>query len=304
MKRLDKTSFERVAGFFGEVSRPLDTAVFENRFSEPCEDKILRELKRYQNADGGFGNGLEPDFLLPLSSPLATSVAFQYIVDLKSSDPSEIVGPAVGYLEKTFVPERMGWYAVPEEVNGFAHAPWWHCDGKTGMTVIDRSWGNPSAEIIGYLHRYGKFVTKLDVSGLLENAVEHLDSIEEFRSEHEIYCYIRLYGLLPREISDRMKGRLTEAVGSLVYSDEKDWDEYVPKPLDFVYGSEKFGITEEQINVQLDYLVGLLETKGVIEPVWSWGVYPDEWKASKRFWTGILTLRALKALDDFGRIER
>ncbi len=305
-KRLNRESFKRIAGIFEDNARSIERAIFEDRFVGRCEEKILDELRWYQNGDGGFGKGIEPDFLLPLSSPLATSVGFRYILNLKNVDPSPVAEHAIGYLEKTFVSERKGWYAVPEDVNDFPHAPWWHCDEETGITVIDRSWGNPSAEIIGYLCRYRKFLKKLDPDELVEIAAEHLGSIDKFVSEHEVYCYVRLFESLPEDLSERFRDKLTEAVTSIVRPNRKDWDEYVPKPLDFVQkrDSFRFGMTDDQMDVQLDYLVETLELNGFIEPVWSWGAYPDEWTRSKKVWTGILTLRALISLDEFGRVER
>lgn len=42
-------------------ARKLDLALSEHEFESGTMDAVLKELKKYQNDDGGFGNALEPD---------------------------------------------------------------------------------------------------------------------------------------------------------------------------------------------------------------------------------------------------
>ena len=61
------------------------------------------------------------------------------------------------------------------------------------MTIIDEHWGNPTAELIGYLHKYREHVTGINPDRILNYAINNLDAREAFVSFHEISCYIRLY---------------------------------------------------------------------------------------------------------------
>ncbi|MFO8059217.1 MAG: hypothetical protein R6U70_00965 [Bacillota bacterium] len=79
------------------------------------------------------------------------------------------------YLESSYDRRRNGWYAVCRAVNSHPHAPWWHFDDEKGMIVIDQNWGNPTAELTGYLYRYRSHVRELDLGAILKCAVDHIN---------------------------------------------------------------------------------------------------------------------------------
>jgi len=307
MQKLRKSSFNEASQFIKNHARPLEKRIYEDCFHKPCSEEILSELKKYQNDDGGFGNGLESDFKLLFSSPMATSIAFQHLVKLDNVEKAiSMIKSGIEYFENTFVPERNGWFAVPKEVNEFPHAPWWHYNEEEGMTIIDKYWGNPSAEIIGYLYKYKDLVLKLNVDQLLNYAMDYLNDKNDFEGEHEIYCYIRLYKLLPNRLSSKIEGKLAGAIQKLVCRNREEWDKYVPKPLNFVSSPEsyKFGISHKLIADNLDYLVDIIENNGIINPNWEWNDYETKWEKAREEWIGVLTLQALITFEKFGRIEK
>lgn len=306
MKRLSKDLFDEVGKGIIKNGRQLEKLYYEDYFNKPCSDEVLLELKNYQNDDGGFGKGLELDFQLPASSPMATSMAFQYLSRMDDNELAvDMIKDGIQYFEKTFVDKRRGWFAVPREVNDYPHAPWWDYNLEDGMTIIDRYWGNPSAEIIGYLYKYQEFVTRLDVNQLVEYALEYINEKKEFESFHEIYCYIALYNLLPDNLSIKMKKKLNEAVKQLVTVNRKEWNDYVAKPLDFISnpGINFTGISQQAVEDNLDYWVELLEQDKEITPNWEWNNYPSDWEEARKKWTGVLTLKVLIILDKFDWID-
>lgn len=153
----------RAGRFIRQYGQEIDFARFEMHFEpdpakgETARDSLVQCLKEYQNPDGGFGHGLESDFTLPASSSTAACIALSFLneLDLSSNASSHsgilrnLVMPAVHYLEQTFNPVGRGWFAVPREANNYPHAVWWNFDEARVMTVIDRNWGNPSAEYRG-----------------------------------------------------------------------------------------------------------------------------------------------------------
>ena len=58
-------------------ARPLETARWEYIFEGASSDRVMKYLSAFQNEDGGFGHGIEPDFWLPHSSPMAIWAAGQ-----------------------------------------------------------------------------------------------------------------------------------------------------------------------------------------------------------------------------------
>ena len=303
---LGSETFRKASRLIMENARPLEKVIYGHHFSNGSGVGIVRELEKFRNEDGGFGNGLESDFRLPMSSPMATSIGVRIlsgIDDIKESQ--EMIRSAVGYLESTFNNDRKGWFSVPEAVNRYPHAPWWHCDEESGLNAVDQSWGNPTAEIAGYMYRYSRYVEKLYVETLVETVMSYVQNKSDFRSEHEVYCLLQFYRNIPENFQDRLAPIIEKAVSRLVDYDENNWNRYVPKPLDFVKSPDgpKFGIPESKIESNLDYLVSRLELQGQIDPPWDVSVYGEDLRHAIGEWTGILSLEALITLDNFSRIK-
>jgi hypothetical protein len=304
--KLQKSTLNEIGGFIMDYARPLEQKLYKHHFQGPCSDEVICELGKFQNIDGGFGNAMESDFTLPYSSPMASSVAFQHLMVLDDNKKAaEMIKKGVEYFENTYVPIRKGWFAVPKEVNDYPHAPWWSYNAKEGMTAIDKYWGNPSAEIIGYLYRYRKFMTKLNVNELVEYAIEYLNNKEKFESFHEVYCFARFYKMISKELADKIKEKLIGAVDAVVCKDSIKWGkEYAALPLDLADSPElTFGISGRLIDENQDYYAGLLEEHKFIKPSWGKEFYKSGMEGSWDEWSGVLTLRALILLKRFGRIQ-
>ena len=305
MKKLSKVLFNQLNSYMNTEARPLERSIFNYYFNDSSSDDILDSLEVFQNSDGGFGKGIEPDFKLVESSPMATSIGLRHLSKLDKSDRAQkMIAKAIEYLEATFDSDRNGWYSVKGEVNNYPHAPWWEFRDDINMTVIDYSWGNPTAELIGYLYKYKKYLNKLDIYSLINYAISNLNKVTEFKSEHEIFCYISMYNSLDEEFSSQIEDTLKLAVSKLVNVNQFEWTNYVPTPLKFIeIGSENFfGIDYQFIDQNLDYLVDKLEEQGKILPNWQWDKYLDEWDIAKSEWIGILTLETLLSLLKFNRI--
>ncbi len=306
MKILNRDCFNKASEAIMKYGRPLEKSLFQRRFREGSAGNIIKEVKKFQNEDGGFGNGIESDFRLPYSSPMATSVGIRLLSEIDEQPESrEIIKRAINYLEITFNRERNGWFTVSEEVNEFPHAPWWHYDKQKGMTIIDKNWGNPSAEILAYIYKYREYVYKLDVDSLVEHAINYVENKQEFGSENEIFCYIKLHDVLTGELQKRLEKRIEYAIEQVVIYDENKWHEYVPRPIDFVRSpsSKKFGIPESKINDNLNFIISQLESDGRIDPPWGKSFYSGALNWAYDEWVGVLTYKALTILDKYKKIS-
>lgn len=305
MKKLSKTLFNKVDNYMNSEARPLERAIFNYYFKDSSDDDILTSLEAFQNLDGGFGKGLEPDFKLMQSSPMATSIGLRHLSKIdKSARAQKMISKAIKYLETSFDCARNGWYSIPSNDNNYPHAPWWEFREDINMTVIDYSWGNPTAELIGYLYKYEEYLDNLDIYSLINNAIDNLNARTEFNSEHEIFCYISMYNTLNKEFSSQIKDTLSLAISQLANINQCEWMNYVPTPLRFINMDSKdfFGIKHEFIDFNLDYLIDKLEEEGKILPTWQWDKYLEVWEFAKTEWMGLLTLECLLSLLKFNRI--
>jgi len=320
MKKLSRSGFNKCVKCIEKHSRNLEKTILNTYFFDGDKESVINELKLHQNADGGFGHALEPDFQMPKSSPMASTTALQVISKLNLEEQcSEMIKKCIGYFEKTYNEARKGWYAVSKEVNNYHHASWWNYNSEYGMTIIDDNWGNPTAEIIAYLYKYQEYVQELKVEELLANAIDYLLNKTEFASYYEVYCYIRLYNVLPLSYQERIKDKLTLAVSEVLCDDESHWHEFVPYPLRIVKSptDESFKIDQCLIEKNLDFLVDYIEENMMMMPDWQWDDCLEDsritdwnlaeniqgWEKAENDWIGVLTLEVLMVLSAFERIE-
>lgn len=307
MLQLSRAAFRRARIFVKDSARSLDQTLFAYHFEAGAPADVLAALAEFQNADGGFGRGIEPDFALPASSAAATAVGFEYLQAIDAAADREMVVRGVDYLLATFDHGQQKWHAVPREVNDAPHAPWWHYHQETGGCLIDRSLGNPSAELIGYLQRYRDLVPPGFLRRLTASFVRHLHELPDSAdSMHEILCYARMARNLPPESGHECLPKLRRLVGNATETDPAKWDEYCASPSFFVTSKDSpfVDLFPEALSANLDYLIRTQEKDGSWQPNWSWGQYEEAWPRARRAWSGHLTVRNLKLLSSFDRIER
>ena len=102
IKMLARSDFDRAASFINVHARPLERTLYEFHFGSASVEDVKRELSTFQNNDGGFGHGPEPDFTQAASSPLATTVAFQILREIGVSADDEIVQGGIEYFVPSF----------------------------------------------------------------------------------------------------------------------------------------------------------------------------------------------------------
>ena len=153
MAQLTQSAFDRAARFIALNARPLERAIFQYRFGSGSIQDVIAELGKFQNGDGGFGHGIEPDLQMPLSSPFATTLAFQVFRELIAPGDLPIIRDGIKYFERTFDRSIGGWDPVGPRGDEFPHAPWWNYQPVDGR-LDQLKQVNPGAEIVGYLHLY------------------------------------------------------------------------------------------------------------------------------------------------------
>lgn len=303
--KLTTKNFDKVSSFIRDNARDLDKQLYAFHFKNGSSDKVLSELSKYQNDDGGFGHGLEPDFVTRSSSAIATTLAIQYMDGLEAPEANEMLKKAVDYFVKSFSEEHQKWRPVPDDVNNSPHAPWWHIDEKSGMCTIGQNWDNTTVEILGYLHKYPNTFPVLILEELARKAVERLQSDEDIM-EHSLYCYQIFYSNLGKPLKAQIEPRLCERIKATVNTDLGDWrTKYIPKPLNFVDSPKSpfYELLHDSVQQNLDFLIETIDTNEAWFPPWRWGQYEKDWKKARIEWAGKISVENLVTLNKFSKLE-
>lgn len=288
-------------------ARKIDLELFNYAINNSPADTVLKELLKYQNDDGGFGNALEPDARVPESSPLATTVAMQYVskkLKENSTEKSQIINSALNYFDSTYQESTMQWFSYTEQVNDYPHAPWW--EFKDEDQLSDENWGNPTVEVLGYINKYCGISAESKYYEAFQKAKDRLKK-RSYIEQHELLCYVRFYDYLSEEDQDDLYDIIETHLLRTVETDPSKWGSYLPMPLDYIKAPSSPFISkfEKSIKENLKLLIESQQDDGGWYPTWDWsGNYPNEWKGAKKEWAGYLTAQNMITLDRFNLIMR
>ncbi len=304
---LTAEAFERARAFVRSRARPLERRVFEHAFEGGPAWRLFDALARFQNPDGGFGHGLEPDALTGAGGALATSVALRRLVEAEAGRDHPLVRRAVAYLERTLDPRTRVWRIVPEATADAPHAPWWAGEG-----LEERFHGfalNPKADIVAQLYALGPAADERWLDGLAEDVVRAVEARPDGGLEmHDLIAAVQLLDAphlspaLRRRLHDRLGPIAADAVGRTPVGGAG----YGLEPLALAPRPDAAlaGLLAAPVHAQLDHLIATQADDGAWWPVWTWGPGADEaaWAGSRRAWAGMLTLDALRRLRAYGRL--
>jgi hypothetical protein len=136
------SAIQRAIGFVHREGRVLERRILEAALEGGAAEPVGDALRGYQNSDGGFGWGLEPDKRAPSSQPLDVEIAWQSL-DWAGIAPRELIEPACDYLASI----GSGVSCVTERVREHPHAPHWS-DASPEPSL------NPTASLAGYLWKW------------------------------------------------------------------------------------------------------------------------------------------------------
>ncbi len=281
-----------------ENARPLELAVYKYFFEHESNQAVIDELSKFQNADGGFGHALEPDFFNPNSSPIATNDAIITLSRVNALDrDSAIVQGIVKYLEShdSFNEDKKRWLFAIDSNKDYPHAIWWDKKGD-GISKF-----NPSVSLAAFMVCYGNRTPLYEE--IIKEGLDFLKNGEEI-SVDDVNCYLLAYELLTsNSINDIVdlnvfKDLLSKAIENCICKDiEKYGVEYVPMPsvifadryLDFITSEIKPLIAAEK-----DILSKLQKEDGGFDITWKWYTpYSAEYEQARAWWRPRITIEKL-----------
>lgn len=298
--RLSKNDHAAAAGFLKSTARPLEKALYEHLFEGASPEPAVFALAAFQNPDGGFGKGLEPDLQLADSSVIATTHAFANfrLLGLKAGHP--MVEAAARYLNGEYIESEHRWRIMPANVDDAPHAPWWQPGGDLWNSRV-----NPTAEILGYMYEYESLFDADRREHLTDELVAWLDSQGDTLEMHDLLCFVALVENpgVPDAVKLKFMTKLTTIVENTVDRTPEKWEAYGLAPLS-VIDSPDSAFTDlfgGAVQDNIDFLVDQRAEDGGWHPAWQWGE-PAEWQDVERAWAGVITLRNLRVLRAFDAI--
>jgi hypothetical protein len=120
---LSNAAFHKACAFVENEGRPLDAALLRYDLGTGSAEAVLIALAAYQNRDGGFGHGLEPDMASPASSALATSIGLRFLRRVEAGGDRIMVKAALDWLERSFDWDAGVWPIITAAVDEAPHAP-------------------------------------------------------------------------------------------------------------------------------------------------------------------------------------
>ena len=301
---LTPESFSRAREFLSQNARPIERALYRFHFENAPASEVRTALAAFQNEDGGFGHALEPDFWLPASSAIATSLGFQYLRDAGVPARDPMVRAAARWTQAAFERTLDRWPAVPHAVNDWPHAPWWTWTepGNPGFTA------NPGVEFVAHLWRYREAVDPAFLSEITARAQELIARLPAQPEMHDLICIIRLAETpsVPANLRNQAANCVRRAGPAIVAREPQAWAGYGVKPLMLAPRANSLlaPLLRDAVAANLEFEINRQDTDGSWAPNWNWsGLFAADWPKAEREWKGVLTLQVLLTLRSYGSLS-
>ena len=183
MKKLSQRKFLEIRAWIYRTARPIDLALWEFYFENATNEKFLKAWSFYQNEDGGFAYGLEPDCWSPHSSPYMTNWwSASDLEDILTDSKHPIILGILKYLNSGAYLTNGEWpWSVPSN-NNYPHAPWLECKSESNRAQNIGVTGRLTAFILIYADENSE-IFKKGVS-LTESLIEKFNSFADIIKEN------------------------------------------------------------------------------------------------------------------------
>lgn len=312
MKKLGDKAYREIQSWMYRNARPYELALWQFHFENGGQEEVVRQLSFYQNEDGGFGHGLDPDCWNPASSPYGTMNAIGTLMEIGFKDLSHPIYQGIfRFLESGAHASEEGWHFSIPSNDSWPRAPWWTYDEKVNQ-VQDLG---ITATLSAFVLRYGDRQSELfeRVCGYVDKILERVSRTEDFGE-----MGVGGLGILAQDIAESgLSGRfdcapilagMADIVNGAIERDPEKWQFYTHRPSEFIWApfSPFYPGNEEIVEKELDYTIETRNPGGVWDITWTWfdllEKYPREFAIAENWWKAAGAIRKLCFLKSFDRM--
>ena len=280
----------KATDFIWRTARLLERRRFAYLFLDGGRQAVLEALRPYQNPDGGFGNGLEPDIRAPVSQPVPTWAAL-CILDEAEAFVDPMVTGACDYLLSITTAEGGVPFALPS-VRDYPRAPWWETWDQPPASL------NPTAAIAALLYKHR--VEHPWLAAATEYCWRKLDSMDT-TDPYEMRAVLPFLDFVPdRQRAEKVFARVGPKIleQNLVALTPTTQEE-THTPLNFAPHPQSLArrlFSDQVIEAHLAALASAQQEDG------GWQFNWPAWNpAAALEWRGIVTIEALVTLRVYGQ---
>ena len=180
MRSINEKQFKEIKEFIFKNGRLIERRLFSFFFENGNKDAVIKALVAYQNLDGGFGNGIEPDLLCPDSTGIGAETAL-YILDILDLSKSDIVTNLAKWVVNSLNSEGFIDHP-PKSIEEYPYQPWWNNSDDLRIFAV-----------AGYLKKFG-FEDK-NLFSKVRTFYEKTQLPEEFKIyDYPYFLYLKYLG--------------------------------------------------------------------------------------------------------------
>lgn len=279
--------------FLWKNARLLERQRFAFLLEHGRPESVLEALLPYQNQDGGFGQGLEPDLRCPTSEPIPVWTALWILEEIDRLDAKR-GKPVLSYLTSIESP-RGGVPFTLRSASEYPYGPWWETKSARPPPSL-----NPSAGIAAVLH------LRHICGPWLERATAFCwRNIERMRevNPYELRVVLSFLDRVPeraraRAAFERIRPKILSS-GTISLDVRAKGDVF--RPLDF---APEPGLLSRELFSQriIDRHLDALERRQGLDGGWTVG-FPIWTPITEFEWRGVQTVENLKTLRINGRLR-
>lgn len=302
MKKLDQEILLKIEQNLYRTARPLEIAKWNLMFHNGSKDEIVKELLLYQNADGGFGSGLEIDTVTPESSALCASEAIKLAQDYDLDMNSEWMLKLLEWFEYSATDSPSFWDLVPPSLANYPHMKYLNYRPDIQFTP------HVCAIFAPALILYGTPAQRRLGEKILLKCEDFIRTNQP--SWHfEIMFLQRMYLDLEKagyEFDKQLFFHyIEEKVKEDICEDETKWLKFVALPLDLIQSPESpwYDGHEDSVEKNIDYYIDTLRADGTWPYKDSWETSSEPLRKISSNWAGYFAVKKVFLMQKFNAIE-